>query len=94
MIANRIGTKLEAFERRAKYGLVVGELLQKTNLATGRGDCGLVVLAHLIFDEARDQFSRRLKGSQVEMQVVHEEEDGPAAIQRRRADRLAGVGLF
>src|SRR2546428_1955980 len=70
-IANGIRTKRESLQGSAKYGLVIGKLLQKPNLPTCRGNCRFIVLAHFLFNEMCDQFPRCRQAAGAEMKIVH-----------------------
>src|SRR5689334_18078845 len=84
-IARHVVLYGETFERLVQHHAVVGELLQKTDLAGGGRDRHLIVLAHLLFKKRRDQFLGGLHAGQVHVEVVDVKEDDAAAIEWYRA---------
>ncbi len=76
----------------SQYHAIVRQLLQKSDLSGGGSDRGLIVLAHLFFDESRDDFLRCLDTRQVHVKIVNVEEDDATAIQWHRAFEIDSGG--
>ncbi len=60
---------------RAQYFFVVGELLQKTDMTTGRRDRDQIVLPHLIVDEIKKGLTCATNAVERKMTVIYEKDD-------------------